>query len=107
MNGFLLDTNVLSEFSRLGKPDAKVQGWFESTEEIFLFAGAITIAEIRRGIELLPDGKMRMDLQDWFGELKILLKVAFYPLRAALESTGPFFQRKLNAAEIPWHCLTD
>jgi hypothetical protein len=37
MTGFLLDTNVLSEFSRRGEPDARVKRWLTQTEDRFLF----------------------------------------------------------------------
>jgi predicted nucleic acid-binding protein len=32
MTGHLLDTNVLSEFSRCGEPDARVKRWLTKTE---------------------------------------------------------------------------
>jgi len=37
MIGFLLDTNVLSEFSRRGEPDARVRRWLTKTEDRFPF----------------------------------------------------------------------
>ena len=52
MTGFLLDTNVLSEFSRIGAPNEQVDRWLKSTLEESLFASVLTFAEIRRGIEL-------------------------------------------------------
>jgi predicted nucleic acid-binding protein len=52
MTGFLLDTNVLSEFSRRGEPDARVKRWLTETEDRFLFTSVLSLAEIRQGIEL-------------------------------------------------------
>jgi hypothetical protein len=57
VTGFLLDTNVLSEFARTGQPDRHVDLWLKTTAEESLFASVLTLAEIRRGIELLPPGK--------------------------------------------------
>jgi predicted nucleic acid-binding protein len=51
MTGFLLDTNVLSEFSRRGEPDARVKRWLTQTEDRFLFTSVLALAEIRQGIE--------------------------------------------------------
>jgi hypothetical protein len=31
MNGFLIDTNVLSEYNRPGSPNAGVKHWLETT----------------------------------------------------------------------------
>jgi predicted nucleic acid-binding protein len=54
VTGFLLDTNVLSEFARTGEPDQHVDRWLKTTVEESVFASVLTLAEIRRGIELLP-----------------------------------------------------
>ena len=65
MKGFLLDTNVLSEFSRRGEPDARVKIWLTETEDRFLFSSVLALAEIRQGIELCDPGKRRAALEEW------------------------------------------
>jgi len=50
VTGFLLDTNVLSEFARIGEPDQHVDRWLKTTVEESIFASVLTFAEIRRGI---------------------------------------------------------
>lgn len=65
MIGLLLDTNVLSEFSHRGNPDPNVKNCLAAAEPALLFASVLTLAEIRRGIELLPQGRRRSDLMDW------------------------------------------
>jgi predicted nucleic acid-binding protein len=69
VTGFLLDTNVLSEFARTGEPDQHVDRWLKTTAEESLFASVLTFAEIRRGIELLPVGKRRTHLEQWQEDL--------------------------------------
>lgn len=69
MAGFLLDTNVLSEFARAKPADQRVDGWLKALPDAILFASVLTFAEIRRGIELLPPGKRRTELENWLGEL--------------------------------------
>jgi len=68
MSGFLLDTNVLSEFNRRGQPNQRVKQWLAVTPLESLYVSVITLAEIRLGIELLPPGKRRSQLEDWIGQ---------------------------------------
>jgi predicted nucleic acid-binding protein len=65
MNGFLIDTNVLSEYNRPGGPDAGVKRWLETTDRQSHYVSVITLAEIQKGIELLADGKRRVQLEQW------------------------------------------
>jgi predicted nucleic acid-binding protein len=66
VSGFLLDTNVLSEFSRSAiPPNPNVQRWMESAQPDLLFTSVLSVGEIRKGIELLSPGKKRRDLEQW------------------------------------------
>lgn len=65
MSGFLLDTNVISEFNRTGEPNPQVKQWLTDTPLESLHVSVITLAEIRLGIELLPAGKRRAQLEQW------------------------------------------
>ena len=58
----LLDTNVVSEPLRAA-PDARVVKWIDSQLLETLFLSAITVAELRAGVALLPAGKRRSGLQ--------------------------------------------
>ncbi len=64
---YLVDTNVFSEQAK-PKPDAKVIEWLRQHESE-LYVSTITIGEIRRGIERLPDGKRKSQLQQWLQSL--------------------------------------
>ena len=59
----LLDTNVVSEPLRPA-PDVRVIEWIDAQALETLFLSAITVAELRTGLALLPDGKRRLALQD-------------------------------------------
>ena len=59
----LLDTNVVSEPLRPA-PDARVVAWIDAQAIETLFLSAITVAELRAGVALLPAGKRRAGLQD-------------------------------------------
>jgi predicted nucleic acid-binding protein len=65
VSGFLVDTNVLSEFSRRGEPDPRVKSWVKAAAPGSLYASVLTLAEIRRGIEILPLSKRRTQLEHW------------------------------------------
>src|SRR5208282_5177957 len=65
MSGFLLDTNVLSEFNRRGGPDQNVKKWLEAADAGSLYASVLTFGEIRLGIELLSPSRRRTHLEDW------------------------------------------
>jgi predicted nucleic acid-binding protein len=64
VTGWLLDTNVLSELRRL-KPERKVLAFIAAQPLELLFIGVVTLAEIRFGIELLPDVARRSGLNEW------------------------------------------
>lgn len=59
----LLDTNVISEPLRR-TPDPQVVGWIDSQPVETLYLSAITVAELRAGIALLPSGKRQASLQE-------------------------------------------
>lgn len=67
MSGFLLDTNVISEFIRPdNKPDPRVKQWLEAADQDLLYASVLTFGEVRKGIEKLQPGKRRSLLETWF-----------------------------------------
>ena len=62
---WLLDTNVLSELRRL-KPEPKVIAFIAVHPLDQLYISAVTLAELRFGIELLSEESSRRDeLNDW------------------------------------------
>ncbi len=66
MIGYLLDTNVLSEFSRSATPpNPTVKRWIETALPDTLFVSVLSFGEIRKGIDLLPPGKKRDALEQW------------------------------------------
>ena len=72
---YLLDTNVLSELVR-PKPNTSVLSWFSNVPDESLYISALTIGEIRKGVEGVPDTrrkeKLRVwlehELPEWFGK---------------------------------------
>lgn len=67
-----MDTNVLSE-SVKPAPDPKVVAWLREHESE-LYVSAITIGELRRGIERLPNGRRKTQLRAWLQSLGDCMK---------------------------------
>jgi toxin FitB len=61
---WLLDTNILSELRR-PKPEQKVVAFVAGCPLDQLYISAVTLAEIRFGIELVGEPNRRADLNNW------------------------------------------
>lgn len=55
---YLLDTNILSELMRQ-QPNPQVLEWLDQQDVESMAISSITIAEIKLGIALLPNGKRK------------------------------------------------
>jgi predicted nucleic acid-binding protein len=64
VTGWLLDTNVLSELRR-PRPEPKVVAFIAEKPLSLLFVSAVTLAEIRFGVECVSDPTPRAELNDW------------------------------------------
>lgn len=70
---YLVDTCVLSELQKR-KPDGRVVAWFRQRfNDSLFFVSAVTIAEIRRGVDRLAvDDPRRIRLEEWLdGEVLV------------------------------------
>ena len=71
---YLIDTCALSELVK-PTPAPQVVAWFDAAPQDALFVSALTLGEIRRGVEKLTDGRRRdritawleIELPGWFG----------------------------------------
>jgi predicted nucleic acid-binding protein len=70
---WLLDTNIISE-RRKPKPEPRVTAFYSAQPLDSLYISAVSVAEIRFGIELQQDQTRRAELTDW---LTRLLRPAF------------------------------
>ena len=68
---YLLDTNVVSEWIK-SRPNPGVIEWLSQVDEDEVFLSVVTFAELRHGIERLPAGRRRRQLDEWLrGELAL------------------------------------
>lgn len=61
---YLLDTNVISETIRR-QPNKSVIGWLEQVPSDLLHVSVLTLGELRKGIEILPEKRKRERLRLW------------------------------------------
>jgi tRNA(fMet)-specific endonuclease VapC len=64
---YLLDTCIISEFIRRA-PNPSVINWINSVDEEKCYLSAITVGEIRRGIEKLQESERKSKLFIWLNE---------------------------------------
>jgi predicted nucleic acid-binding protein len=83
----LVDTNVLSETSRL-RPDPNVARWLARHRQR-LWMPTIALAELRYGVEKLPVSRQREELDQWLAKLTTDFAARMAPFdRKAAESHG-------------------
>jgi predicted nucleic acid-binding protein len=61
---FLLDTCLISELVAR-RPDPGVVQWIDDIGEEKIYLSAITIGEIKKEIEKLPDSRRKEELREW------------------------------------------
>lgn len=64
---YLLDTNVISELMAK-QPVAQVVTWIDSIDDTQSYLSVLTIGEIKKGIEKLPDSAHKERLQAWLSD---------------------------------------
>lgn len=61
---YLLDTNVISELIAK-QPNSQVVEWIDQLDINNVYLSVITIGELSKGIEKLPDSQRKQTLHDW------------------------------------------
>jgi predicted nucleic acid-binding protein len=98
----LLDTNVLSELMRPA-PDPQVIRWLDAKSEMDVWISAVTVAEIRLGIALLPESKRKallMDIAEQMFQEEFADQCLPFDCKAAHEYAGIVAKRKTNGQPI-------
>ena len=91
---FVLDTNVVSELMRPA-PDRVIASWVAKRTTSSLFLTAVTEAELRFGLAVMPDGKRRDGL---LAGLERMLRTGFANRVLPFESGAARFYADLAAA---------
>jgi toxin FitB len=91
----LLDTNVVSEPLRHA-PDGRVIEWIDAQPIETLYLSAVTVAELRAGVALLPVGKRQAGLHENL-ETRVLPLFAGRVLAFDLACTGAYAELMAKA----------
>ena len=62
---YILDTNVISE-AIVKQPNQQVINWLKTTDSQRLYLSVVTIGEVKKGIEKLPQSHRRENIENWF-----------------------------------------
>ncbi|MEZ2223014.1 PIN domain-containing protein [Rhizobium sp. RCC_161_2] len=65
MTRYLLDTNIVSNAIK-PEPSRALLAWYEEQPDSDLFVPSLAVAEIQRGILIMPTGRRRNLLEAWF-----------------------------------------
>ena len=96
---YLLDTCVVSELVAK-RPNPGVLAWIDSIDADGVYISVITVGEITKGIEKLPNSKRKQELIDWLEnellirfqdnliELDVNILIRWGKLNARLEISG-------------------
>jgi predicted nucleic acid-binding protein len=74
---YLLDTCVVSELIKKN-PNKQVVKWISGTTETNLFISVLTIGDLHKGIEKLPESRKKGKLHKWVKWVFPLLKYLLY-----------------------------
>lgn len=88
---YLIDTNVISELRKGKRANSAVVSWFEGLADEEVFLSALTLGEIRRGIESIRrrDSTAATVLESWLGRIAEAHRDRIVPVdRAIAEEWG-------------------
>jgi predicted nucleic acid-binding protein len=93
----ILDTNVVSEFM-MRSPSPKVIGWLDRQPRSSLWTTAVTIFEIRLGLQIMPRSKRRDALNQRFDDVlaRINEQIVPFDTEAAQEAASLTASRKMQ-----------
>lgn len=93
----LLDTNVISDSAR-PRPDTSARSWFTAQRPTELFICTPVLAELRYGLERLPEGPRRTHLEEWVGKIEhegFVDRILTFD-RSAAHEFGRLFHRRTS-----------
>jgi predicted nucleic acid-binding protein len=96
---FIVDANVLSELTR-PTPNSSVIEWLRDYEADIAVT-PIILGEIEYGILLLPQGRQRRALQQWFADRVRTLVVLDFDAQTARAWAGLLARLKQKATPMP------
>ena len=83
---YLIDTNVISEIRKGGRSNPGVAAWFAETSSAEMYLSALTVGEIRKGIEGIRrrDQPTAEALEAWLAEITATYAERILPVDAVV-----------------------
>lgn len=98
---YILDTNVISELIAL-QPEKNVIRWIESVDPQTVFLSVITVGELSKGIEKLPNSQRKAVLKDWLiNDLLVRFQDQLLPIDSSLMLAWGTLVARLEAIGRP------
>ena len=98
---YLLDTCVISELVKRN-PDQRVIDWISNRDETTLHLSVLTLGELHKGIEKLPDGQRKQSLHTWVNtDLQTRFSGRVISFDLACATTWGAMQAKAEGAGSP------
>jgi toxin FitB len=102
---FLLDTNVVSEWTK-PRPNPGVIDWLANVNEDSVYLSVVTLAELRHGIERLSPGKRRIQLEEWLrADLPLRFEHRILPVDAAIADEWGHLVARRESKGRPIHAM--
>ena len=106
MNGYLVDTNIPSELTRT-RPDPRVEAFLRAAGTA-VHLSVLSVGEIRKGIELLPDSSRRVLLEQWLDtEIRLWFGDRILPVTIGVAERWGAIAANAKRAGRPLPVLTD
>jgi predicted nucleic acid-binding protein len=86
VNGYLLDTNFVSELRKGNRADPNAITWFRLIDADELFLSVLVPGEIRKGVELARkhDPAKAEALEEWLEQLSVIYAERLLPITAGI-----------------------
>jgi len=98
---YILDTNVISELVA-SQPDANVTRWIESIDPQNVYLSVITVGELKKGIEKLPDSPRKTALEAWLiNDLLVRFQDHLLPIDTSVMLTWGALVARMEALGKP------
>jgi len=98
---YILDTNVISELVA-SQPDANVTRWIESIDPENVYLSVITVGELKKGIEKLPDSPRKTALEAWLiNDLLVRFQDHLLPIDTSVMLTWGALVARMEALGKP------
>jgi tRNA(fMet)-specific endonuclease VapC len=98
---YILDTNVIFELVA-SQPDANVTCWIESIDPQNVYLSVITVGELKKGIEKLPDSRRKTALEAWLiNDLLVRFQNHLLPIDTSVMLTWGSLVARMGAIGKP------